>query len=250
MTPGRDRHPGEFDTLVALGESTTAGGWSSAPERCWVSVLGALISDVQSHPVRTVNNGIGANVISPRSPGYPYSGRPAASERLDRDVLAHDPDLVVVSYGLNDARCGNPLPRFLEDLRAVVERITRASGALVVLLGPYYVLDHNRGAQRWDRADEATLTAYNAGIAGLARSLDCPYVDVLAANGRTSWLVHHDGVHANDLGHRVIAHRVFETLAQTCSGLALHTRQIERTAPRWRDESMLRSDPGDRPTPP
>ena len=39
----KDWHAEPFRTMVALGESTTAGGWSTSPERCWVSVLGALI---------------------------------------------------------------------------------------------------------------------------------------------------------------------------------------------------------------
>lgn len=32
-TTKKDWNPGEFRTLVALGESTTAGGWSTRPDR-------------------------------------------------------------------------------------------------------------------------------------------------------------------------------------------------------------------------
>lgn len=35
----RDWWNQEFKTLVTLGESTTAGGWSSCRERCWASQL-------------------------------------------------------------------------------------------------------------------------------------------------------------------------------------------------------------------
>ena len=66
----RDWRAEEFRCLVALGESTTAGGWSTSPERCWVAVLGRLINDFQERPVRVVNSGIGANVVSTRSPSY------------------------------------------------------------------------------------------------------------------------------------------------------------------------------------
>ena len=55
-------------------------------------------------------------------------------------------------------------------------------------------------------------------------------------------MVHHDGVHANDLGHLVVANKIFEVLAQHCSGLALHTQALEQSAPRWRDESVLSAD--------
>ena len=104
----RDWCSREFDVLVTLGESITAGGWSSNRERCWASRLAALISDVQSRPVKLVNSGIGANVISTRSPAYEHSGKPAGLERLEKHVIEHDPDLLVVSYGLNDARGGTP----------------------------------------------------------------------------------------------------------------------------------------------
>ena len=53
-----------------------------------------------------------------------------------------------------------------------------------------------------------------------------------------------DGVHQNDLGHRLVANRIFEVLAQSCSCLAKKTREAERHSPRWRDESTLQSDYG------
>ena len=111
----RDWHSEEFKVLVTLGESTTAGGWSSSRERCWASRLAALISDVQAAPVKLVNSGIGANVISTRSPCYEHSGKPAATERLDKHVIPHHPDLLIISYGLNDARGGTPLELFAEE---------------------------------------------------------------------------------------------------------------------------------------
>ena len=57
-------------------------------------------------------------------------------------------------------------------------------------------------------------------------------------------MVHFDGVHANDLGHRMVAHAVFQTLAQNCSCLAATTQEAERHSPRWRDESVLMADFG------
>jgi len=56
--------------MVTLGESTTAGGWSTSAERCWASILAALINDFQTKDVELINVGIGANVISTRSPCY------------------------------------------------------------------------------------------------------------------------------------------------------------------------------------
>ncbi len=55
--------------------------------------------------------------------------------RLDRDVLSYHPDLVVVSYGLNDAAAGgiNGVNAYGERLKQLFERIT-ASGAECIFL--------------------------------------------------------------------------------------------------------------------
>ena len=41
----KDYRSDPFQKFLALGESTTAGGWSTHRERCWVSRLGNLIND-------------------------------------------------------------------------------------------------------------------------------------------------------------------------------------------------------------
>jgi lysophospholipase L1-like esterase len=240
----KDWWPQEFRKLVVLGESITAGGWSTSPQRCWASLLAAMINDYQSTPVELVNSGIGANVISPRSPCYLHSGKPAASERLDKHVLAHRPDLLIISYGLNDARGGTPLDLFRHELVALIRSVRDSISPLIVLLGPYYMTDFLRGAPEWGHGSLGVFHAFNEAISSVAQEEGCLFVDALAANGETGWMVHYDGVHANDLGHRIIANRIFEILAQNCSGLAIRTKQAEKTSPRWRDESTLKEEYG------
>ena len=240
----KDLQPNEFHKMVALGESTTAGGWSTSPERCWVSVLAGLINDFQSCPMQFVNAGIGANVISTRSPAYEQSGKPAANERLEKHVLKHDPDLLIISYGLNDARGGTPLNLFRTELALVVHRVREKIQPLIVLLGPYYMTDFTVGGKRWSHANLELFKRFNEATAQIALQQKCLYVDLLAANGLSDWMVHYDGVHANDLGHRIIANRIFEVLAQNSSGLSKKTKQAEKTSPRWRDESTLKADYG------
>ncbi len=239
----RDWRADPFRTLVTLGESTTAGGWSSSRERCWANVLAALVSDFQDEPVALVNSGIGANVVSTRSPLYDYSGKPAASERLDKHVIAHDPDLLIVSYGLNDARGGTPAELFRAELRALLAAIRRACDPLIVLVGPYFMTEY-RAYAHFDHASPEVFETFNLVTAQVAAAAQCLFCDVYNAYGGAAWLVHHDGVHANDLGHRIIAHEIFKTLAQHCSGLAARTRRLEDETDPWRDESVLMADYG------
>ena len=236
----RDWWDKEFRTLVTLGESTTAGGWASYRERCWANQLARLINEFQRVAVQLVNVGIGANVISTKSPCYERSGKPAALERLDRHVLAHAPDLLVVSYGLNDARGGTPLDLFTGELRTLIDRVRDKLQPLIVLLGPYYMTAFDQFGPDWNHADLGVFQRFNDATMKVAADKDCLFVDLLATYGNAGWLVHHDGVHANDLGHRLVANKIFEVLAANCSGLALETRELEQHIPRWRDESVLK----------
>ncbi len=242
--PPVDWCPDPFRVLVTLGESTTAGGWSSSPDRCWAPVLAALISDFQDEPVRLVNSGIGANVISTRVPSYPASGKPAANERLQKHVIDHQPDLLVISYGLNDARGGTPAELFRRELIALIAAVRAGCDPLIVLLSPYFMTDFTVGGPAFGHGSHELFALFTLLTAQVARSQDCLFCDVYHAYGNAPWLVHHDGVHANDLGHRIVAHTIFRTLAQHCSGLAARTKRLERTGERWRDESVLKADYG------
>ena len=233
----------EFRMMVALGESTTAGGWSTSADRCWVSVLAALINNFQSTPMRVVNSGIGSNVISTRSPCYERSGRPAGDERLDKHVLGHRPDLLIISYGLNDALGGTPADLFGDLLVDLIRRVREHVDPVIALSGPHYMTDFRLEAP-WDHGSLSLLEQFNGVIARVAIERRCLYVDVLGPNGETDWMVHRDGVHQNDLGHRVIANRIFDVLARNCSCLAKSTREAEKSSPLWRDESALKADYG------
>ena len=240
----RDLHRDPFHVLVALGESTTAGGWSSTPDRCWPSVLASMINDFQDEPVGLVNSGIGANVISNKVPAYNQSGKPAANERVQKHVIDHAPDLVVISYGLNDARGGTPVEMFRRELTDLIVAVRRGCDPLIVLLGPYFMNDFTAGGPPWTNANHDVLQNFNLAVAQAAKEASCLYSDVYHAYGEAPWMVHYDGVHANDLGHRLVANTVFQTLAQHSSGLALRTRRLEQTSERWRDESMLQAQYG------
>ncbi len=239
----KDWNSDPFRVMVTLGESTTAGGWSSTPDRCWAPVLASLISDFQDEPVRLVNSGIGANVISNRVPCYDRSGRPAANERIQKHVIDHQPDLLLISYGLNDARGGTPAEMFREEMTTLIADIRRGCDPLILLPGPYFMTDFD-SFDHFNHANHDVFRIYNLTIEQVARECGCLFSDVYGAYGGVDRMVHFDGVHANDLGHRLIAHEIFRTLAQNCSGLALRTRRLEETSDRWRDESVLMADYG------
>jgi len=240
----RDWWDKEFRALVTLGESNTAGGGASCRERCWASRLASLINEFQEVPVQLLNVGIGANVISTKSPVYEHSGKPAASERLEKHVISKDPDLLVIAYGMNDARGGTPIPLFTEELEMLIQRVREKVLPLIVLLGPYYMCDFTLGKPYYDKASLETFRRYNEAIKEVSEKCNCLFVDLLALYRDADWLIRSDGCHTNDLGHSLVANKIFEVLASNCSGLSLKVQSLNKRFRGWRDESTLKRECG------
>lgn len=216
----RDRWARPFERMVVMGESTVEGGpWLERTEERWADVLAGLIERCQRRPLAYFNRGIGANVISPRSPGYANSRKPSALERYREDVIALQPDLFILCYGLNDMRAGMNVEEFREDMQTILGDVAAACRPLTVLTTVYHMTGY-RSYPPYDRGRPAQTRVYNEVIRQLAEANDCLLADVWGAEGQADWLVHPDGVHANAVGNLVIAHRVFEVLAQHCSGLS------------------------------
>lgn len=211
---------GPFRSMVVLGESTVkGGGWLANLEERWADVLHSLLEDAQEVPLRYHNAGVGASVISPVSPGYEASKKPSAAERLDAEVLRHQPDLVVIAYGLNDMRAGMAPNDFRRELEKLVERIRAARRPLIVLANVYHMTDFPHYPP-FDRGSLEATIVFNETIQRAATALDCVYADVWSAEGQRDHVVHNDTVHANKIGNLLIAHEVFKAIVHAAPGIA------------------------------
>jgi lysophospholipase L1-like esterase len=208
-----------FTTLVALGESTVAGACASEERFRWVNVVADLAAEFQGQPLTLHNKGIGANAVSPRSPGYERSAKPSALERYHDDVIALEPDLFILSYGLNDMRAGMHPEEFREDMQRIISDVAAACAPVTVLTTVYHMSAYDLYPP-YDQGSPEAARVYNEVIKQLAEANACLLADIYEAEGGADWVVHSDTVHANDLGHRLIGHRVFEVIATNCSGVA------------------------------
>jgi len=243
--PRRDWWSKPFRRMVVMGESTVqGGGWLESESERWAGILAALINGCQTTPMEYLNKGIGANAISPRSPGYANSAKPSAMERYKADVIANKPDLFVLCYGLNDMRAAMPLDEFVEDMRTIISDVKKACNPLTVLTTVYYMTGW-RSFPPYDKGSKALTRRYNRAIKDLAEEQGCIVADVWAAEGEADWLINPDGVHANKVGNLLIAHRVFEAIATHCSGVSKAT--YERDFPtKWTQQTMRhRANDGD-----
>jgi hypothetical protein len=241
----KDYKRGPFKRLVILGESHVQGGpWLQSQEDRYADVLVRLINACQKEPLEYYNRGIGANCISPRSPGYAQSVKPSALERYHKDVIDLQPDLFILAYGLNDMRAEMPLTDFREDMATIILDVQKACSPVTVLTTVYY-MNGWKSYPPFNKGSVELTRRYNDCLRGLAAEFDCILADVWAGEGGADWLIHYDGVHANKVGQLLIANRIFEALAQHASGLTDWTFERERDTEWSRTNTRKRAEAGD-----
>jgi len=242
----KDYRKEPFRRMVILGESTVEGGpWLQVlPDDRYADVLRRLINACQQRPVEYFNKGIGANAISPRSPGYANSRKPSAMERYKKDVVELKPDLFILAYGLNDMRAGMPIADFREDMATIISDVKRASDPMIVLTTIYYMTGW-KSFPIYDKGSIELTLKFNECIRGLAREFDCVLADPWSAEGGADWVINPDGVHANKVGNLLIAHRIFEAIAQHASGLSAWTNELDSTTKWVANTTKSRAESGD-----
>ena len=181
---------------VAFGDSITDG---YGVPRGFVSFLTEQISII--HPdldLLTINTGMSGDT----SQGGLY--------RLGRDVIEHQPDLVTINFGVNDAFSGISPVQFSDNLRDMASRIQGAGCHRLLLLSCEAI------PENW--AERQVLPYWEA-MRAVAEEVGCVYAD---AHGRwvqelrggrpESDLIISGDLHPNEEGHRLIAEAVFEAM--------------------------------------
>lgn len=129
--------------IAFLGDSVTQGcfeiyrnGPESVetvfdPENAYSACLRKIFAAVCPRvPVAIINTGISGD------------NAPNGLQRLERDVLACRPDLVVVCFGLNDSGAGlDGLQRYSDAVRGILRRL-RAGGIDAILMTPNMMCSH------------------------------------------------------------------------------------------------------------
>lgn len=165
------------DVIVAFGDSLTYGTGAGRGQD-WPSLVSEKCN------CRIVNKGV---------PGDTSSD---ALARLDRDVLALDPQIVIIGLGGNDILQRTTPETMFGNLRTIIDRV-QDSGAMVVLLGLNgFPLASSLGGE------------YKA----LARETGSVYVPNILGGILTSAKLRADQVHPNAEGYKIIADRVYDKL--------------------------------------
>jgi lysophospholipase L1-like esterase/photosystem II stability/assembly factor-like uncharacterized protein len=186
---------------------------------------------VYADRVNTMLQSIGSS-LSVYNAGVPSNTTAQAVERLQTDVLAYKPRLVVMQFGINDSAIDvwrkppATEPRvskeaFIANYRRMIAA-TQKSGAKVILMTTNPLRWHSKTRELYgkppykseaeDGFESPTLLAYNDALRALTKELNVPLVDVhaayptFAAKKKTTITdMLPDGMHPGDLGHELVA---------------------------------------------
>jgi len=221
MKKAVDMRTEPIKTMIALGESTTWGYSVSDKSKCWVNRLAGMLQEYQGEAIRFINQGIGSNVLTTLCPAYEASAKPSALERLESEVLAHNPDLLILSYGLNDSRGGTSAEVFRVEYQKLIDIVKAGSDALIVLVNVYYMHECTYTMYPpWTHSDYNLAELYNLMIEQLAADNNLILADIYASEQGVDWFIDEDHCHPNDLGHHIIANKTFEAIARKASFVA------------------------------
>ncbi|HZQ48459.1 MAG TPA: GDSL-type esterase/lipase family protein [Verrucomicrobiae bacterium] len=183
---------GEKLTLVAFGDSITAGGEASRPGliywQRWADEL------KQKYPRAEIVARNGATGGDTTANGL---------DRLQSKVLDQHPDLVLIAFGMNDNNIrpfGVPVETFASNLRTMVDRIRSQTQAEIILVSAF------RPNPKW-HFGSGNMEQYARATEQVAREKQCAFADVyhnwlaISASKKPEDLLGNNINHPNDFGH-------------------------------------------------
>jgi acyl-CoA thioesterase-1 len=164
-------------TVICFGDSITKGVGAPAG-RDYPSVLSDLLEG------KVINAGVSGDTTQ------------KALMRLEEDVLAKEPYLVIVELGGNDFLRKVPKRTTLKNLEKIIIRIQR-SGAMVALV---------------DISSGFILSGYRKDFKRLAKQTGSIFIPNILKGILTDPSLRFDYIHPNEKGYQIIAHRIYKAI--------------------------------------
>jgi lysophospholipase L1-like esterase len=193
-------------TIVALGSSSTEGVGASDPEHSYPALLRAELAErLPNIAVTVINAGIGGQVAHDML------------MRLDSDVVAKRPSLVIWQTGVNDAIRDVGTDRLVRILQRGIGRL-RATGSDIVLMDLQWLPQAERYPQYELYRDALAETAAAAGVDVF------PRYDMMrdwAQSGQfdAADLIGGDRLHMSDVSYRCLATRIADGVVAAVEGV-------------------------------
>jgi lysophospholipase L1-like esterase/pimeloyl-ACP methyl ester carboxylesterase len=186
-------------TIVCLGDSVTGVYYHTGGRRAYPEMLEVAIKQaIPTANVRVINAGISGHSTD------------NGLKRLDSDVLMHKPDLVTISFGLNDmVRLSEE--QYRQNLETLVARCRDAKAAVVLCTPNSVITTGGRPIEK--------LKRYCDVIHAVGKALSVPVCDQFAAGeafrAKDAWgfrCLLSDEIHPNMDGHKMMAQELCHTI--------------------------------------
>ncbi|MSR54529.1 MAG: G-D-S-L family lipolytic protein [Gemmataceae bacterium] len=198
------------ERIVFLGDSITQGG--VAPKGYVTVIKNTLAEKHKDLGIEIIGAGISGNKV------------PDLQKRLEKDVLAKKPTLVIIYIGINDvwhgernAANGTSKEKFESGLKEIIGKIKDA-GARVVVCTPSVIGEKKAGANSLDsKLDEYSEISRKVAMDTKSDLCDLrkAFLDHLAKNNESnkeSSILTSDRVHLNEAGNKFVAETILATI--------------------------------------
>lgn len=156
--------------------------------------------------------------------GIPGNKVPDLLARVDSDVIAKKPSLVVIYIGINDVwhwrrYQGTPQDVFEDGLNTLIDKI-QAAGAKVILCTPTVIGEKVGGGNQWDNlldeyADIARKVAKDRNLSCIdLRALFKNYINSHNPQNLDQDILTKDKVHLNPAGDKLVAKQMLKALGE------------------------------------
>ncbi len=200
------------DRIVFLGDSITAGG--VGPKGYVTLVKDQLKEKHADLGIEVIGAGVSGNKV------------PDLQKRLDKDVLAKKPTVVVIYIGINDVwhgekdpAKGTPKDKYEAGLKEIIGKCQDA-GARVILCTPSVIGEKGDGSNNLDEK----LDAYAAISRAVAKDTKAHLCDLRKAfldyekknnkDNKEKGVLTSDRVHLNDAGNKFVAATILKCLGE------------------------------------
>ena len=219
--------------IVCFGDSTTdAGFWSSDPNyfkeyknlKVYSQWLEEAFTKEASRTFKVINSGISGDTTN------------EAKARFQKDVLSHNPNLVIIQFGVNDQTIRQDLrlktamvslEQFAYNILFFISRIRR-TGASIVLMTPGMLLWNETFKSKFFEKPylinetyglNGHLRLYNQMLRKIAKTENIHLIDIFkyqmeydAKKKQSLQKLLPDGLHPNNKGHKFIADIIVKEL--------------------------------------
>ncbi|MDD4871844.1 MAG: SGNH/GDSL hydrolase family protein [Kiritimatiellae bacterium] len=204
--------------IVCFGDSITGVYYHSGNRRAWPEMLKVALNRLYPKAdIKVINAGISGNTTV------------QGLVRMQKDVLAHNPHLVVVMYGMNDLAYGAATPEkddankaaFVDRLKTIIGKCRDAHAEVILCTqNPVYT-------DALPRRPKERVGEFARLICQVGKEAGVPVADIYTewealrtANSRAWKLLMSETIHPSMAGHKRMAERVAETLSGRTISLA------------------------------